>query len=176
MSRILTALLVSAVMLTAARAELWTQGREYEPAPLDQYFMAMGPARVIDGDTIEVKGQNIRLFAIDSPERGQPGFSEAAAMLAGILRPSGVAICDCERGLRQRTSTRDCDYTYGRPVAVCRNADNIDIGLEMVRRGYAQARYGCAYAAQHREACRARRGLWQGYTGNCEPECDFKRR
>ncbi len=30
-----------------------------------------GPARVIDGDTIEVAGERIRLHGIDAPESGQ---------------------------------------------------------------------------------------------------------
>lgn len=34
-----------------------------------------GPARVIDGDTIEVQGEKIRLEGIDAPEMGQPCYS-----------------------------------------------------------------------------------------------------
>lgn len=55
--------------------------------------------RVIDGDTVELaidlgnsirwKG-NFRLFGIDTPERGRPGFHEATAYLASLLA-SGLA-------------------------------------------------------------------------------------
>ena len=30
-----------------------------------------GPARVIDGDTLDVAGQRIRLYGIDAPEKNQ---------------------------------------------------------------------------------------------------------
>ncbi len=30
-----------------------------------------GPARVVDGDTIDVAGQRIRLYGIDAPEKNQ---------------------------------------------------------------------------------------------------------
>jgi endonuclease YncB( thermonuclease family) len=30
-----------------------------------------GPARIIDGDTIDIAGQGIRLHGIDAPERSQ---------------------------------------------------------------------------------------------------------
>ncbi len=42
-----------------------------------------GPARVIDGDTIEVAGQRIRLHGIDAPEGRQTCRREAVTWLCG---------------------------------------------------------------------------------------------
>jgi hypothetical protein len=42
-----------------------------------------GRASVIDGDTIEIRGERIRLFGIDAPESGQPCTIEGKTSLIG---------------------------------------------------------------------------------------------
>ncbi len=42
-----------------------------------------GPARVVDGDTIEVAGERIRLHGIDAPESGQSCQRRGVAWLCG---------------------------------------------------------------------------------------------
>jgi endonuclease YncB( thermonuclease family) len=44
-----------------------------------QAFALEGVAPVVDGDTIEIHGQRIRLFAIDTPEKGQPCWNASGA-------------------------------------------------------------------------------------------------
>lgn len=113
------------------------------------------PVRVIDGDTLELDGERIRLFGVDAPEGGQscasgaPGPTATAALEALVL---GRAL-RCEGGDRDR---------YGRRVAVC-FAGGEDVGAALVRAGWAwnYTRYaGDRYAAQEREARDSRRGVW----------------
>lgn len=121
-----------------------------------------GPARAIDGDTIEIAGTRVRLFGIDAPERrqtceGRDGQiyqcgRDAAAVLAELLR-RGPITC----------TPRDTDR-YGRTVATCTN-DAGDIGAQMVRRGWAVAyrRYGGSrYDSDEAIAKAERLGMWSG--------------
>lgn len=119
-----------------------------------------GRALVIDGDTIEIEGQRIRLFGIDAPERGQLCRSgdgrwrcgERARMaLDGKIAGRSVA---CEK--------KDRD-PYGRIVAVCR-LDGEDLNAWLVARGWALAyrRYATDYVDQEEMARNTRRGIWRG--------------
>lgn len=120
-----------------------------------------GSARIVDGDTLEVAGQRIRLWGIDAPERGQTCGGrdgriyecgrDAAAVLAELARGRVV----CEPRERDR---------YGRIVAVCRT-DAGDLGAAMVRRGWAvdYTRYSRgAYRAEEAAARAERLGIWAG--------------
>ncbi len=120
-----------------------------------------GPARVIDGDTIEVAGQRIRLHGIDAPEskqRCRAGRSEiecgkeATKVLRRIIARKSVT---CEE--------RDVDR-YGRIVAVCLNSDGEDINAAMVAQGWALAyrQFSNDYVDQEGEAREAGLGMWRG--------------
>ncbi|HTI85417.1 MAG TPA: thermonuclease family protein [Alphaproteobacteria bacterium] len=92
-----------------------------------------GIPRAIDGDSIAIGEQRIRLYAIDAPELGQPCISggdcgaKAKSALADMM--SGHTI-ECIRRTR--------DDRYGRMIAQC-TADGVDLGREMVRSGNAMA-------------------------------------
>jgi len=120
-----------------------------------------GPARAIDGDTLEVAGQRIRLPGIDAPERhqtceGRDGQTyecgrDAAATLAALIRDRTVT---CKPQDRDR---------YGRIVAVC-STEAGDIGAVMVRAGQAIAyqKYSDRYAPEEAAAKREGLGMWSG--------------
>ena len=119
-----------------------------------------GHARVVDGDSLEVAGERIRLHGIDAPERAQTCRAGGARWRCGeratrrLRERIGGRTVACEERDRDR---------YGRVVAVCR-AGGEDLNAWMVERGFALAyrRYSRAYVDEEAAAKRARRGLWRG--------------
>lgn len=120
-----------------------------------------GHARLIDGDTIEVAGRDVRLHGIDAPETGQSCFdgdgreyrcgADATRALARLIRDRPVA---CDGAEHDR---------YGRLVAVCR-VGGLDLNREMVRLGHAvaYAEYSADYLSEELDAYKAGRGIWAG--------------
>lgn len=113
-----------------------------------------GPAEVIDGDSLRIAGQELRLEGIDAPEyrqtcrRGdvqEPCGRQAREVLRSLI---GGALPAC------RVSERD---RYGRGLARCR-VGSLDLNAEMVARGQAVA-FG-AYEAEEASARRQRLGIW----------------
>ena len=95
----------------------------------------VGVASVIDGDTIEIHGQRIRLYGIDAPEASQPCDLNGKAWRCG--RASANALAEY---IGRRTVTcepRDRDR-YGRLVAAC-IVGGENLSARMVREGWAVA-------------------------------------
>ena len=122
-----------------------------------------GKPRIIDGDTIEIAGQRIRLHGIDAPESNQtcvaddkrwPCGTNATLALSGMIGTNWVT---CRE--------RDIDR-YGRIVAVCNLAgpQGPDVNAMMVSQGWALAyrRYSTDYVEAEAGAQKARRGVWRG--------------
>ena len=117
-----------------------------------------GPARVIDGDTLEIRRERIRLHGIDAPEMRQSCWrdgkvwrcgGDAASALAGKIASRAVA---CQELDRDR---------YGRMVAKCTVAGE-DLGEWLVANGWALAYVDISrdYAGVEQRAKAARRGIW----------------
>ena len=126
----------------------------------------VGKASVVDGDTIEIHGQRIRLWGIDAPESdqlcrgsdslhyqcGRMAASALAALFYAIPRP---VICS-PTGQDQ----------YGRTVAICQlGSPGPDLGQWLVANGraldwpqYSKGKYEPAQQG----AEKAGRGIWSG--------------
>jgi endonuclease YncB( thermonuclease family) len=121
-----------------------------------------GRASVIDGDTIEIHDQRIRLWGVDAPEGRQScDDADGAAYACGRLSANRL-----DQHLQDKTVScfeEDTDR-YGRMVARC-EVDGEDLGAWLVRRGYA-VRYdryaGSAYVLEERAARQDRAGIWAG--------------
>ena len=120
-----------------------------------------GRASVIDGDTLEIHGQRIRLHAIDAPESGQT-CADANGKPWRCGTAAARAMDDLAGGETLACDPRDVDR-YGRIVAVCFAGDT-DVGGALVRSGLALAyrKYGLDYAGQEHAAQQEKRGLWAG--------------
>ena len=111
--------------------------------------------RVIDGDTLDLDGERIRLFGIDAPERGQScgplDCGKAATEALADILSAGPVRC-----------TRVNTDRYARTVARCK-AGRVDVNREMVRRGMAWAyrQYSDDYVSDEKAAKKSRLGIWK---------------
>lgn len=120
-----------------------------------------GTASVIDGDTIEIHGERIRLDAIDAPESSQLCL-DAASKRNRCGQKSAFALADMIGQSVVSCSPKGRDR-YKRVIAVCfKGATNLNAW--MVAQGLAMAfrKYGIDYISQEDEARLARRGMWVG--------------
>lgn len=125
--------------------------------------------RVPDGDTLTVQTDvsilTIRLVGIDAPEihsrtrHHQPGSHEAQTALARLALGMPVIVAP--------DSMQPSPDHFGRTVAhVIRQNDNLHLGLELIRQGWARPwpAYPCDLSPQYTVACNfaktMRFGLW----------------
>jgi endonuclease YncB( thermonuclease family) len=161
--------IIAALFLAACYSaiEVATTGSSTRPAS-----QIVGIARVLDGDTIDLNGERIRLRGIDAAEDGQrcglPG--------GGTWDCAGAATARLQALTAGRTTT--CDPIerdrYGRIVAVCRVADT-DVQEVLTREGLAWAyrQYSRSYVTAEEAARADGIGIWQG---PAEPPWEWRRR
>jgi endonuclease YncB( thermonuclease family) len=111
---------------------------------------------VIDGDTLAIGTERIRLQGIDAPELAQTcgGWLCGRAAREELVRHIGLGQVTCI------TNGQD---VYGRWLATCSTAAG-DIGDWLVRQGLAVAfvRYSTRYVGAEALARAAHKGVWAG--------------
>lgn len=121
-----------------------------------------GQASIIDGDTLEIHGNRIRLWGIDAPESDQLCRGEDSLQ----YRCGARAANDLDAFVARRpvTCVPISLDRYGRTVATCSVA-GADLGEWLVRRGlaldwpqYSRGKYG----ADQRAAEKGGNGIWKG--------------
>ena len=119
------------------------------------------PAHVLDGDTIDLRGQRIRLHGIDAPEADQTCLdANRLRYRCGAVATRALSALISRKPVR--CVTRDTDR-YGRSIAQC-FVTGTDIGATLVRSGMAVAyrQYSQAYIREEDRARDARAGIWSG--------------
>lgn len=96
-----------------------------------------GRARVIDGDTISIRSERVRIAAIDACERDQTGLKDGKLWRCGVAARSYLGKMIDGRHVRCDIIDRD---RYRRLVGQCFIGDT-DIGLAMVKAGLAEAMF-----------------------------------
>jgi endonuclease YncB( thermonuclease family) len=147
---------VVAAFMTVAVLAIGAAGCHSENVQDQNQSNIVGVASVIDGDTIEIHGQRIRLSGFDAPERDR--------MCSGgvnVYQRASLALSDAigSQTVRCLVSGQD---RYGRQVAQC-SVGGVDLGDRMVEQGWARdwPRYSHRrYADEERRARAARRGVW----------------
>lgn len=121
-------------------------------------FCADAKVYIVDGDSLELGSERIRLYGIDAPELFQDCYDvneqkyrcgkKAKDFLADIL-----------------IGKFSCKYLgvdkYGRSLKRCFDHQGIDINEQMVLSGWALS-YGNDYYDAEQKARKKRKGVWQG--------------
>lgn len=131
-----------------------------------------GTARVVDGDTIEINAERIRLEGIDAPETDQTcGGGWFGTWKCGRAATEALKWMTGGRRVECHSAGRD---KYDRVLGWC-TADGRDINREMVRGGHAWAfvKYSTRYQNVEAEARQAKAGIWKG---EAEPAWSYRER
>ena len=134
-----------------------------------QQVTTISGVEVIDGDTFRLEtGETVRLIGIDAPELSQPG---------GVLSREYLAHLICGKPITLEKGSEDRD-NYNRLLRFV-YIDDLCINEEMIRQGYAEARYlpespiRDYYVQLEIQAETAKAGLWSDNVFQSRSEVDW---
>jgi micrococcal nuclease len=87
-------------------------------------------AHVVDGDTLDVGRERVRVLGIDTPERGECGYTPASRATAGLALGRVIQL--------EADETQAARDRFGRTLAYVRLPDGRDLGEVLLRRGLAR--------------------------------------
>ena len=119
----------------------------------------IGIATVIDGDTIHINNNKIRLLGIDAPEKNQTCLHEDKNWECGKQSTFELKKIINEKNVKCQTTDID---KYKRYVAIC-YINNLNINQTMVRKGWAIAYryYSDAFIKDEDYARKNKAGIWK---------------
>lgn len=118
-----------------------------------------GRATVVDGDTLKIRDQSIRLFGIDALEGDQHCLIDGKRQRCA--QQAALALAD-KIGARNVTCEKIDHDRYGRIVGVC-HAGGENLNAWLVAEGWALAyrRYSRLYIEAEETARKANKGIWR---------------
>ena len=128
-----------------------------------------GIPRVIDGDSLEINGNKIRLFGIDAPEKKQ-NCKKSYLIISflnfqkkyecGLLATNQLKKLINNKAVQCVSESKD---RYNRYLSIC-YLKNKDINSWLVKNGYAIAykKYSTKYILEEQHAKKNKLGIWQG--------------
>lgn len=116
-----------------------------------------GNARVVDGDSLEIEGDMIRLKGIDAPEGQQKCRKNEQEWSCG--REATRALRQLIKG--QKVVCKGNEYDrYQRLLGYC-SAGSVDLNKTMVAEGWALS-FGGDFLAEESVASQQKKGIWSG--------------
>ena len=151
----LSPFLLLAFVLGVGGLLVQTEGPDSTPARL------VGAARVLDADTLEIRGHRVRLDGIDAPEKRQVCRCNGRRYQCGVAATQALRRRIGGQAVNCAVSGQD---RYSRLLAVCQVADGTDLNGWVVEQGWALAyrRFSTRYVAHEERAEAAQAGLWAG--------------
>ena len=119
-----------------------------------------GPAVIVDGDTLSIAGNKVRLHGIDTPEKNQTCIAN------GVTWPCGYEATEAVRNWTYTKEVRcvgDTKDRYGRLIAeFFVSGYNLNARIVYEGLGLAYRKYSKQYVPEEDKARQAGRGMWAG--------------